>query len=237
MTEVTESGNPKMTETIASQKTAKGLVSALYVRTKALHTEAERSGIVVDILKGEASREDYVLFLRNLLPAYRELEAGLARHAGSSVLGELATYRLDRAPAIEADLETLTGPGWTTRIPLLPTAEVYAAKIADAASGDGSRLVAHAYTRYLGDLNGGQILSRLLAKALDLKPNELSFYDFSKFSDPEALKTDYRLAIDRAGDTVSDFPGVIEEGALAFSLNIALAEAVQQAAGAPVLAR
>lgn len=226
-----------MTDTLASQKTTKGLVSALYVRTKALHTEAERSGIVVDILKGEASREDYILFLRNLLPAYRELEAGLERHAGSSVLGELASYRLDRAPAIEADLEALNGPGWASRVALLPAAQAYSAKIADAASGDGSRLIAHAYTRYLGDLNGGQILSRLIVKALDLKPSELSFYDFTKFVDPEALKTDYRLAIDRAGDSVSDLPAVIEEGALAFSLNIALAEAVQQEAGAPVLTR
>ncbi len=226
-----------MTDTIATQKSAKGLVSALYVRTKALHTEAERSGIVVDILKGEASREDYILFLRNLLPAYRELEAGLERHAGSVLLGELESYRLDRASAIEADLETLSGPGWATRVPVLPAAEAYAAKIADATDGDGSRLIAHAYTRYLGDLNGGQILSRLLAKALDLKPNELSFYDFSKFSDPVALKTDYRLAIDRAGDTATDLPAVIEEGALAFALNIALSEAVQQAAGAPALAR
>ncbi len=226
-----------MTATITDQKTTKGLVSALYVRTKALHTEAERSGIVVDILKGEASREDYILFLRNLLPAYRELEAGLARHAGSHILGELESYRLDRPSTIEADLATLSGPGWAARVPLLPAAEAYAAKIADAANGDGSRLVAHAYTRYLGDLNGGQILARLLTKALDLKPNELSFYDFSKFSDPEALKTDYRLAIDRAGEAVSDFPAVIEEGALAFSLNIALAEAVQQASGAQALAR
>lgn len=191
---------------------------------------------MVDILKGEASRDDYVLFLRNLLPAYRELEAGLERHAGSAVLGELEAYRLSRAPAIEADLETLSGPDWETRVPLLPAAEAYAAKIADAASGDGSRLIAHAYTRYLGDLNGGQILSRLLVKALALAPNELSFYDFSTFADPDALKTDYRLAIDRAGDTASDISSVIEEGALAFSLNIALAEAVQQAAG-PALAR
>lgn len=226
-----------MTDTIAAQKTTKGLVSALYVRTKALHTEAERSGIVVDILKGEASREDYILFLRNLLPAYRELEAGLERHAGSRVLGELANYRLGRANAIEADLEALDGPGWASRVPLLPAAEAYAAKIADAASGDGSRLIAHAYTRYLGDLNGGQILARLLTKALGLKPNELSFYDFSNVADPETLKTDYRLSIDRAGDTASDIPGVIEEGALAFSLNIALAEAVQQASGASALAR
>ena len=228
-----------MTDTIADRKTAqnKGLVTSLYVRTKALHAEAERSGIVVDLLKGEASREDYILFLRNLLPAYRALEDGLARHAGSTILGELESYRLGRASAIEADLEALSGPGWETRVPLLPDAETYAAKIADAASGDGSRLIAHAYTRYLGDLNGGQILSRLIVKALDLQPNELSFYDFSKFSDPAALKTDYRLAIDRAGDAATDLPAVIEEGALAFSLNIALAEAVEQAAGAPALTR
>ncbi len=167
-----------MTDTVADQKTAKenskGLVSALYVRTKALHAEAERSGIVVDILKGEASREDYVLFLRNLLPAYRALEEGLARHAGSPILGELANYRLDRAPAIAADLDALSGPGWESRVPVLRSAQTYAAKINDATNGDGSRLIAHAYTRYLGDLNGGQILQRLLTKALDLKPGETS---------------------------------------------------------------
>jgi heme oxygenase len=230
-----------MISAIAEQKTvqgnSKGLVSALYVRTKALHSEAERSGIVVDILKGEASREDYVLFLRNLLPAYRALEEGLACHAGSKIFSELANYRLDRAPALAADLNALSGPGWESRVPVLPSAQTYAAKIDDAANGDGSRLIAHAYTRYLGDLNGGQILQRLLTKALDLKPNETSFYDFSKFSDPVALKTDYRLAIDRAGDAVSDLGSVIEEGALAFSLNIALSEEVQQASGAVAAAR
>ncbi len=234
-----------MADSIAGQKDAKGhtkgpakgLVSELYVRTKALHTEAERSGIVVDILKGDASREDYILYLRNLLPAYVELEAGLERHAGSEILGELARYRLDRSSAIASDLEVLSGQGWESRVPLLPAAEAYAAKIADAASGDGGRLIAHAYTRYLGDLNGGQILSRLLAKALDLSADELSFYDFAKFSDPAGLKTEYRLAIDRAGDKVSDMAAIVEEGALAFSLNIALSEAVQQAAGATALAR
>jgi heme oxygenase len=35
-----------------------------------------------------------------------------------------------------------------------------------AAEGDGTRLIAHAYTRYLGDLSGGQILQRLLARSL-----------------------------------------------------------------------
>jgi len=58
------------------------IVTALYLRTKALHVEAERTGIIRDLLRGEATREGYVLLLRNLLPAYRAMEQGLVRHRG-----------------------------------------------------------------------------------------------------------------------------------------------------------
>ncbi len=60
------------------------LVTALYLRTKALHVEAERTGIIRDLLRAEASRDGYILLLRNLLPAYRAMEQGLERHRGSS---------------------------------------------------------------------------------------------------------------------------------------------------------
>jgi heme oxygenase len=95
--------------------------------------------------------------------------------------------------------------------------------------GNGSRLIAHAYTRYLGDLSGGLILQRLLARSLDLRPAELSFYDFPKYPDLAALKAAYREALDRAGSLASDPTNVIEEGALAFTLNIDLSCAVQAA--------
>ena len=36
------------------------IVTALYLRTKALHVEAERTGIIRDLLRGEASREGYI---------------------------------------------------------------------------------------------------------------------------------------------------------------------------------
>ena len=73
----------------------------------------------------------------------------------------------------------------------------YAGADTKAAEGDGARLIAHAYTRYLGDLSGGQILQRLLARSLELRPSELSFYDFPRFSDLDALKADYRKALDQ----------------------------------------
>lgn len=206
---------------------APSVVTALYLRTKTLHVEAERTGIIRDLLRGEATREGYVLLLRNLLPAYRAMEQGFQRHRNSPAIGGLAGYRLDRAPAIEADLEALCGTRWSHGIPLLDAAERYAVRIGKAADGDGTRLIAHAYTRYLGDLSGGQILKRLLARSLELQPSELSFYDFPRFTNLDALKADYRQALDRAGALATDQQTLIEEGATAFSFNIDLSCAIK----------
>ncbi len=203
------------------------VVTALYLRTKSLHVEAERTGIIRDLLHGAATREGYILLLRNLLPAYRAMEQGLDRHLGSIGLGLVAEYRLDRARAIESDLVALCGEHWSSDVPLLPAGEFYAKRVAQAADGDGMRLIGHAYTRYLGDLSGGQILQRLLTRSLELRPAELTFYDFPRFSDLDALKADYRKTLDQAGSLAADPQAVVEEGAIAFSLNIDLSCAVQ----------
>lgn len=216
-----------MTVAMADTPLPVSVVTALYLRTKTLHVEAERTGIIRDLLRGEASLEGYLLLLRNLLPAYQAMEQGLDRHCGTQGLAVLANFRLDRAPAIEDDLVELCGHDWKRDIPLLNAGEIYARRIAKAAEGDGMRLIAHAYTRYLGDLSGGQILQRLLARSLELKPAQLTFYDFPQFSDLAALKTDFRNALDAAGSLALDPQAVVEEGAIAFSLNIDLSCAVQ----------
>ncbi len=216
-----------MTAAAADGPFPPSVVTALHLRTKTLHVEAERTGIIRDLLRGEATREGYVLLLRNLLPAYQAMEQGLERHRGSPALGRLAEYRLDRAPALEADLVALCGERWSHGLPLLAAGELYAGRIAQAAEDDGTRLIAHAYTRYLGDLSGGQILQRLLARSLELRPSELSFYDFPRFSDLDALKADYRQALDQAGAIAADPQTMIEEGAIAFSLNIDLSCAIK----------
>jgi len=216
-----------MTAATADSSAPVSVVTALYLRTKTLHVEAERTGIIRDLLRGEASREGYVLLLRNLLPAYRAMERGLERHRGSPSLGELARYRLDRAAAIESDLIALNGKRRSRDIPLLAAGTAYAERIARAAEGDGALLIAHAYTRYLGDLSGGQILRRLLTQSLALRSAQLSFYDFPNCPDLDALKATYRNALNSAGAHAADAEAIVEEGAFAFSLNIALSCAVE----------
>ncbi len=92
-------------------------------------------------------------------------------------------------------------------------------------SADLPMLVAHAYVRYLGDLNGGQRLRRLLTEALHLDSDSLSFYRFDAITDLESCIQQLRHAIDR-GVASDDHGRVVEEAARAFEFNILLAEAV-----------
>ncbi|HTO61991.1 MAG TPA: biliverdin-producing heme oxygenase [Bradyrhizobium sp.] len=210
------------------------LLGALRERTRNLHARAERSGIIADILQGCATREGYALLLRNLLPVYQALERQLARHAGSPQVGPLVRPELERAGAIAADLLHLSAS--VAEMPVSPAAARYVDAINAASRGDGSRLIAHAYARYLGDLSGGQIVRRLLARSLNLPPAALSFHDFPAIADIAAFKAEYRAAIDHAGDESEDFGAIVEEGALAFELNIDLSIALQADAARAVRA-
>ena len=201
--------------------------SALLKRsTHDLHVAAERSGFIADMLQGRAGVPDYVLYLRNLLPAYQQLELGLVRLRDTPLLADFALEPLYRAPALAADLDTLWGPTWEADLPILSAAQSYADGIARAAGGRGEQLIGHAYVRYLGDLNGGQVLKRLLSRSLDLPPERLSFYDFPAIDDLPAFKQAYRDALDRSGGRLANREAVIDAARWAFARNIEVSMAV-----------
>jgi heme oxygenase len=112
----------------------------------------------------------------------------------------------------------------------LDEADRYARRIAVAAEADGALLIAHAYTRYPGDLAGCRVLASRLATAFDLAPSGLSFYAFPEIADVNEFAREYRADLDVAGGAVRDVDAVVEEAALAFQLNIDLSEAVQSIA-------
>ena len=181
------------------------------------------------MLQGRVDRHGYALLIRNLLPAYQQIESGLVRRRDAAGLRWLYRPELFRARAIERDLAAICGPAWCQALALLPAGDAYAGRAAAAAAGDDGRLIAHAYTRYLGDLGGGRVLKRLLARAPGLSPQMLSFYDFPEIADLDAFRAEYREALDRAGGEVGRVEGILDEAEAAFAHNIEISEAVLQA--------
>jgi len=206
-----------------------GLAARMRARTRELHRAAEQSGIIQAMLAGQATRADHALLLRNLYPVYTALERGLDGHRRAPGLAAIARPEVYRAAAIAADLTALCGPGWAADLPLLPAGAAYAACV-DAAAAEGPRLVAHAYVRFLGDLNGGRILRRILGPALGLEPEAMTYFGFPEIADPAAFAEAYRAAIDRSGDGAAETDSIVEEAAHAFALSIALSDAVGGAA-------
>jgi heme oxygenase len=80
--------------------------------------------------------------------------------------------------------------------------------------------VAHHYTRYMGDLSGGQMIARSVRSTYDLAPGQgAAFYEFDDIDDIAAFKAHYRHLLDQAPFDDESALRMIEEVTLAYQLN------------------
>src|SRR5690242_18064891 len=86
------------------------LAATLRERTADLHREAERAGVMGDLLRGRCSRATYCALLRNLAALYEALEHELERQARDPLVRGFGFARLVRAQRIRDDLVYLGGP-------------------------------------------------------------------------------------------------------------------------------
>lgn len=209
------------------------LSALLREATADLHTEAERSGFIADLLHRRGDRHGYLLLIRNLVPIYRTLEAALSRQPTRPLLRLFCGSELARAQALATDVRMLGGATWEQDIPVLPEGEAYAARIAELGEQGSMALGAHAYVRYFGDLSGGQVVKKLLADTMQLPPAALSHYAFAQISDLTAYKQTMRAAFDREALSEADRAVLVDEARRAFSHNIALSRAIKARLAAP----
>jgi heme oxygenase len=115
---------------------------------------------------------------------------------------------------IESDLIALGAADWRRRYPALPATAAYARHLRALATSNDDldhtvRYLAHHYTRYLGDLSGGQAIAALVARHYGATPQQLTFFDFSSLGSVVTAKRDYRERLnalpwdDRAVDAVT----------------------------------
>ncbi len=198
--------------------------------TRSLHTEVERAGVMRLLLRGQLDRAGYCRLLRNLHVIYAALESGLSRHSSNPSLAILGCEPMFRRNAIRQDLDFLHGADWNEAIALTETATQYAAHLEDIAERSPSLLGAHAYVRYLGDLSGGQMLNRIVAKSLTLQPNQgVNFYDFGSAEDVAKLAKKFRLGLDLMAEDEASAQALIDEACAAFARHKALFEALVEA--------
>jgi heme oxygenase (biliverdin-producing, ferredoxin) len=179
-----------MSETTAPATFAERLRDA----TATAHTAAERTSYVKHLFRGMLPREAYVAFIRALHPVYVALEAGLAQNKEDKVVAMVYDPALNRVASLEQDLQFFAGADWA-KIPVVKSATDYAAHLAGLARTNPPGLVAHAYVRYLGDLSGGQMMGRGVAKTYDVGEAGTNFYNFREVSDVNGRKNTYRAAL------------------------------------------
>ena len=84
-------------------------------------------------------------------------------------------------------------------------------------------LAAHQYTRYLGDLSGGQMIKRVVQKAFATTGSDgAAFYEFPEIADIAAFKARYREGLDAMPLAEGEAARLVEEANRAFDLNVGL---------------
>ena len=197
--------------------------AALRERTWGSHGDSEGAAFMTDLMKGRGTRDDYIALVAQHYFVYQALEAAAARFANDPAVIPFLSPALTRMPALEADLEFLLGADWSPRIAPLPTAVRYVDRIdAIAAEGWGGGFVAHHYTRYLGDLSGGQHIGKVMQRHFGFETNGIGFYLFDEIANPSEFKSRYRDELDAADWDAAEQERVIGEVLLAYRLNTEL---------------
>ena len=189
--------------------------------TKKSHSAAENTSFVKSFLRGVVNKESYRGLISDFYFVYSALEEEVTKLKDHPVVGSLDLPELRRKISLEMDVRYYYGPIWRSLIKPSEACERYVNRIREVAKNEPELLVGHHYTRYLGDLSGGQILKGIAEKAMELGNGQgLKFYEFEKIEDPKAYKAGYRGILNSLPIDQHQADAIIVEANYAFRLNM-----------------
>jgi heme oxygenase (biliverdin-producing, ferredoxin) len=199
------------------------LATMLREGTKKSHTMAENVGFVKCFLKGVVEKKSYRRLVTDLYFVYSAMEEEMEKLKDHPIISQIYFPQLNRKQTLEQDLHYYFGANWKEEITISDSAKAYVARIHEIAQTQPELLVAHSYTRYLGDLSGGQILKKIAQKAMNLSEGEgTSFYEFAQISDEKAFKDKYRQAMNDLPVSMETAEQIVDEANDAFGMNMKL---------------
>lgn len=194
----------------------------LWESTASAHGSAETSTNMAKLVKGELSRDAFIAMQRQLYFLYQTLEQEMAANLDDPIIKAFHDERLDRTAALSADLLALTG-----EIPdadeIDPVTAKFCELIRSTAKEWAPALIAHHYTRYLGDLSGGQQIRGVVEGAYGIgKDSGTAFFYFDELGDLAEFKNKYRSDLDEIGFDAEQRKRFIEEVHSSYALSSAL---------------
>ncbi|XP_057673132.1 heme oxygenase 1a [Corythoichthys intestinalis] len=198
--------------------------------TKDNHLKAENTELMLSYQRGEITLPQYKLLLCSLHEIYKVLEEELDKNCSHPAVAPIYfPQELDRLESLENDLEHFLGPDWSGKVIVPAATHRYTQRLREIGKDNPGLLVAHAYTRYLGDLSGGQVLGKITQKSLKLTGKEgLSFFYFPAVSSPNRFKQLYRSRMNAIELTEEERVAVLKEAVLAFEFNTQVFDDLQK---------
>ena len=199
------------------------LATKLREGTKKAHTMAENVGFIKCFLKGVVEKTSYRKLVSNLYFVYSAMEEEMERLQTHPIISKIYFQQLNRRKSLEQDLTYYYGPNWRELVAPSDATKDYVQRIREIAASQPELLIAHSYTRYIGDLSGGQILKKIAQKGMNLAEGEgTAFYEFKDISDEKAFKANYRAALNELPIDEATADQIVEEANATFGMNMRL---------------
>lgn len=204
------------------------LSTRFHEETRVAHERAENSPFMSQLLGGELDIAAWVMLLDQLEHVYAAIDGAAATLRAQLDVPDLLPAALERGDAIAADLAALRERTGLEPLDVLPETASYVAAI-EASADELGRLVAHHYTRYLGDLSGGQAIRVMLDRHYGLPDDEAAFFRFEGIGKFPTFKNTYRAALDGLNLDAPSAQRAVDETSVAFDANERLFEGVRRA--------
>lgn len=199
------------------------LATKLREGTKKAHTMAENVGFIKCFLKGVVEKTSYRKLVSNLYFVYSAMEEEMERLQAHPIISKIYFQQLNRRKSLEQDLTYYYGSNWRELVVPSAATKDYVQRIRTVAASQPELLIAHSYTRYIGDLSGGQILKKIAQKGMNLAEGEgTAFYEFKDISDEKAFKANYRAALNELPIDEATADQIVEEANATFGMNMKL---------------
>lgn len=210
-----ESNNPRKS----------GLALMLDDGTRKSHSVAQNTAFVTGFFKGLSNKDSYKKLLTSLYFVYKEMEESIDITDEHGVKKLDDPKKLRRVESLERDLDYFYGGANLSDITASPKTLNYVAHIRKVAKEKPYLLIAHQYTRYLGDLFGGQMMSGMASKSLGLDEGEgTDFYSFEKIDNVQQYITEWYNTLNSLELSDKQKDEIVDEANLVFDFNIDILE-------------